>query len=99
VFLVGHDNIMTFQRIINDLLDGSARQQKLDNLGSYLKAQYKKHASMPNSARCDAHGLLYGLTAATNLQQMKPHYSKINLIELKELVAGRKLLGLLHQKM
>jgi hypothetical protein len=92
-----HDNIMTLQRIINDILDLSAKQTKtmtenLTILGNYLKVQYKKHASMPNSAQCDAHGLLYGLTAATNSQQKKPHYSKIPIAELKELVAGRNLL-------
>jgi hypothetical protein len=94
-----HDNIMTLQRIITDLLGGSVTEQKTmtDNLtilGNYLKVQYKNHASMPNSARCDAHGLLYGLTAATNLQQTKPHYSTMDLVELKELVAGRELLGI-----
>jgi hypothetical protein len=97
--LLIHDNIATLQRIINDLLDGSAKQKKqmTDNLtilGNYLKVQYKKHASMPNSARCDAHGLMYGLSAATNSQQMKPHYSTMDLVELEELVADRKLLGI-----
>jgi hypothetical protein len=94
-----HDNIMTLQRIINDVLHGYPKQKQTltDNLtilGNYLKVQYKNHASMPNSARCDAHGLLYGLTAATNLQQTKPHYSTMHLVELKELVAGRELLGI-----
>jgi hypothetical protein len=98
-----HDNIMTLQRIINDLLDGSPTRQKTftDNLtilGNYLKVQYKNHASMPNSARCDAHGLLYGLTAVTNSQQMKPHYSTMDLVELKELAVGRKLQGLPKSK-
>jgi hypothetical protein len=94
-----HDNIMTLQRIISDLLGGSVTQQKkltenLTILGNYLKVQYKKHASMPNSAQCDVHGLLHGLTSATNPQQMKPHYSNMGLVELKELVNGRKLLGI-----
>jgi hypothetical protein len=93
--LLIHDNIMTLQRIINDLLDRSAyQQQKLtDNLtilGNYLKVQYKKHASMPNSARCDAHGLLYGLTA-TNSQPTKPHYSNMDLPQLKQLLVSRNL--------
>jgi hypothetical protein len=93
-----HDNVMGLQKIIDDHLGGMFSQhqsitKELTVLGNYLKVQYKHHTDKKHSdgIACDAHGLEQGLKVAPLYQGGNRHYSAMNLSELQDLIAERKL--------
>ena len=93
-----HDNVMGLQKIIDDHLREDISlckkiTKELTVVGNYLKVQYKHHAvkEHSNGIACDAHGLEQGLKVAPLYQGGNRHYSAMNLSELQDLIAERKL--------
>jgi hypothetical protein len=89
---------MGLQKIIDDHLREDISlckkiTKELTVVGNYLKVQYKHHAvkEHSNGIACDAHGLEQGLKVAPLYQGGNRHYSAMNLSELQELIAERKI--------
>jgi hypothetical protein len=92
-----HDNVATLQKIIDQHLTDSAKDQQnltkeLTILANFLKLQYKNQTK-DTDIPVDTHGLVRGLQIPSKAFAM-PHYSAMNQDQLSKLVADRGLVGL-----